>query len=106
MANCFLAPCSVFVHELLCQLHIFLLGLFLTDSLLGVPRVPLGLALEVQHSGAVHVDVAHGGLFVECVNLLQLIVAQGLVHLVVDVVDGRLKIFFQTHDGLDSNVEF
>ena len=48
-------------------------------------------------TGPSDVDVPDGGLLVEGVDLLQLLVAQGLGHLVGDIVDGSLEIFIDAH---------
>ena len=90
------------LDELLGQGHVLLLGLVARGPLFRVPGVPLGLALEVEHAGPIGVDVAHRGLLVQPVDLLQLLVGQRLVHLVVDVVDGGRKVLLESHDdGFD-----
>ena len=52
------------------------LGIILAHTLLGLPGVPLGLALQVEHAGARGVDVANGSLLEESVELKLLLVAE------------------------------
>jgi len=78
------------------QLNVFLHGVLFARSLEAVPRVPFGLALEVQHAGSVSVAVPHGGLLVILVQVKQLLVAQGLVDLVVH----------GAHSGLELGLHF
>ncbi len=102
---------SVLLQHLLGERDVLLLRLLRVHALLRVPGVPLGLALrymdvnkcrkkslqvllnlEVEHSRPGDVDVADGGLLVERVDLLQLVVRHGLVHAVADVVHGLLEV--------------
>ena len=75
------------------NLHVLGHGVFLgAGAFEAVPRVPLGLALEVEHARPVGVAVADGGLLVVLVQVKQLLVAQGLVDLVVHRVHRSFKL--------------
>ena len=56
-------------EECLDELDVSLLGVFLGGTLLCVPCVPLGLALEVEHAWAFGVCVTNEALLVKCVDL-------------------------------------
>merc|ERR1712156_34154 len=83
----------MFFFQLLGQVNVLLLRFILTHSLLRVPCIPFGFALHVKHSWSLGVDITNSSLLVECVHLLQFIIAQRLIDLVADIVNSLLKIF-------------
>lgn len=67
-----------------------LLGRVLGHALLAVPRLPLGLALQVQHAGLVCVVVANGALLEESVQFQELVIA-GPLRQGLDFVRGLVE---------------
>ena len=53
------------------------LGIILAHTLLGLPGVPLGLALHVEHSWALSVDITDRALLEQAVELKFIFVAHG-----------------------------
>ena len=63
-------------QKLLNELDVSLLSVLLGGALSGVPSVPLGLALEVEHAWSVGVHVTNLALLEERVDLELLVVGE------------------------------
>merc|ERR1719234_168002 len=93
---------AMLLFELSSEGNVLLLGLGQTHSLLSLPRVPLSLALEVQHARPASVDIANSALLVQSIHLLQLVVSEGLVDIVADVLGSGDKVLLNTHSDMIS----
>merc|ERR1719234_2150919 len=93
---------AMLLFELCSKGNVLLLGLSQTHSLLSLPRVPLGLALEVQHAWPACVDISNCALLVQSIHLLELFVSESFVDIVADVLGGGGKVLLYTHYDLIS----
>merc|ERR1712026_265247 len=83
---------SMLLLHLVHEGHVLLLGFLTGHALLAVPCLPLGTALDVDGTGLLNVDVPAGGLLVQSVHLLQLLVGERLVDLGLDGGGGLLEL--------------
>merc|ERR1719234_2103423 len=93
---------AMLLFELSSKGNVLLLGLSQTHSLLSLPRIPLSLALEVQHARPACVDISYCALLVQSIHLLELFVSEGFVDIVADILGSGGKVLLNTHSDLIS----
>jgi len=86
-------------EEVLNEFNVLGLGVLLRESLLGVPCVPLGLSFQVEHAGALGVDVSDGGLLEERVDLELLLVGEvgGDSGVGLELLGDGFELFLERH---------
>jgi hypothetical protein len=91
--------CSFSAEELVDKLDVSLLGVFLGLALSGIPGLPLGLALKVEHAGLAGVAVTEGALLEERVDLKLLLVGERISNgsIGFEFLGSSLKFFLEGH---------
>merc|ERR1719495_1964653 len=87
----------ILFSQLFGKLGILLFSLILGHAFLGIPCIPLRFSLKIKHTRPCGVDVPHGSLLVQGVDLLEFVIAHCLVYLVVHLMNSLQEIFLQSH---------